>query len=51
MDEMELEAFQTTVWSLRGKLLQISLPLTEDRADAGFPFGPRSPEGFEDPVG
>lgn len=34
MDEMELEAFQTTVWPLRGKLLQISLRLTQDRADA-----------------
>lgn len=34
MDEMELETFQTAVLPLRGKLLQISLRLMEDGADA-----------------
>lgn len=34
MGEMELETFQTAVLPLRGKLLQISLRLLEDGADA-----------------
>lgn len=34
MGEMELETFQTAVLPLRGKLLQISLRLMEDGADA-----------------